>query len=730
MASIADYLHPRSAEPADRRLAAENSCTVAAQSRFFSIWFSFLWHHKSTPLHGGTTRLHRHPLLRSRLIPELTLMIAILFAGSAISLAQKASSLPVASADRAGGSRNLVALPPVPEPLDPSIARPIISNPAETNKQILDHLNAVLRYWRQTESPIQKVGEPSDLIYRNQVVDYAARIAADAFASAQAEALLLEPYEQTMSTVQSSQAQRIQALRLETAQRIGALKVQQRILLQQAAKARGVQAQKIDQQLQQTEGELELNNAIAGALMRLSKDSRTSGVTALESQVKQIQASAPDLTNPKIRLAAPPLESLSAARDAGVITKAQTLFSLLNTRSSLDRLIASTNRLSRQATELHQPLVQILRATVAKGEQMAQSPPDIGPSASHLPSGKAADNAANLRKQYDDLTLSFQSIVAASMPLSKELLVLGQMQAALHSWRASVDEEYRSILISLLVRVAAIAFALLVIFTLGAVWRRITMRYIRDIRRRRQWTVLRRLILGFLTGIVLIFGFVTQFSSLATFAGFITAGLAVGLQTILLSLAAYFFIIGRYGVRVGDRITIANVTGDVIEVGLLRFYVLEVAPAGSLPQSTGRVAVFSNAILFQALTPLYKQLPGTEYTWHQIMVKLDPGKNYRAAAQRILDCVQHIYETYRENVERQHRNLENWMDMPLDGPRVQSNIQLQDGGLQLWIRYPAALRGAATEDEQIAEAILQLIASDEEVRAAVTAPPVIQPTTR
>lgn len=678
--------------------------------------------------------MHPHPLRRLLLAPGTALLLVLLLTFCDASRAQKSPSDLSPTPDRSTFAHRLrplqaAPLAPAPIPLDPSIASALVSDPAARNKQILDHLNAVLRYWRQAESPMQKVGEPSDLIYRNQAVDDAAGIAADAFLSAQAEAALLQPYEQNTPAAQPSQTQRIQSMRIEVAQRLASLKLQQSLLLRQSAVARGARAQKIQQQLQQTQGELELNNAIADALVRLTKDSKANGVTALESQVKQIEATVPDLTNPKIRLAAPALESLAVARDAGVITKAQVLFSLLNTRSALDQLLDSTNHLRQQVSALRQPLILTLRATVARGEQIAKASPAQPPKAakSSHPASIATNSPANVRKQYDDLTHNFQSIVDASMPLSRELLTLDQMQAALQSWRASVDEEYRTILTSLLTRVAAIAIALLLIFVLGTVWRRLTARYIRDVRRRRQWTVLRRLIMGFFTGIVLIFGFVTQFSSLATFAGFITAGLAVGLQTILLSLAAYFFIIGRYGVRVGDRITIANVTGDVIEVGLLRFYVLEVASSGNLSQPTGRVAVFSNAILFQALTPLYKQLPGTEYTWHQIVVKLASDKDYRVAAQRILDCVQQIYETYRSHVERQHRDLENWMDMPLDAPNVQSNLQLQDGGLQLWIRYPAALRGAPAEDEKISEALLRLIASDEEVRTAVLAPPVIQP---
>jgi len=45
-------------------------------------------------------------------------------------------------------------------------------------------------------------------------------------------------------------------------------------------------------------------------------------------------------------------------------------------------------------------------------------------------------------------------------------------------------------------------------------------------------------------------------------------------------MAAYFFIIGRYGVQVGDRMTITGVTGDVVEVDLLRFYLRELAGSG------------------------------------------------------------------------------------------------------------------------------------------------------
>ena len=172
---------------------------------------------------------------------------------------------------------------------------------------------------------------------------------------------------------------------------------------------------------------------------------------------------------------------------------------------------------------------------------------------------------------------------------------------------------------------SGIALAMGVILLLSEIWRRITFRYISDVRRRRQFLLLRRIVIGFCMGIVLILGFVSEFSSLATFAGFITAGLAVGLQTILLSVAAYFFLVGRWGIRVGDRISVAGVTGDVVDVGLVRLYLMELAGTGVDLYPTGRIVVFSNSVLFQATTPLFKQLPGAEYAWHEVAVRLNPS---------------------------------------------------------------------------------------------------------
>jgi small-conductance mechanosensitive channel len=404
------------------------------------------------------------------------------------------------------------------------------------------------------------------------------------------------------------------------------------------------------------------------------------------------------------------------------------LMDLFETRHALDSLVTNNDDLHKQATQLRKPLSNILRTLVQQGQQLSQQTAALPVAAG--PAHPATSAPVPAQPSIDAITAQFKALSAATVPLSQEVIVLEQSRANLAAWQSSVDREYGSILHALLLRILVIAIALALILGGGEVWKQGTNKYIRDIRRRRQFLIVRRTVVGFLSAIVILFGFVTQFNSLATFAGFITAGIAVGLQTILLSVAAYFFIIGRYGVKVGDRITIASVTGDVIDVGLVRFYVMEMAGSGTELNPTGRVAVFSNAVLFQAGTPLYKQIPGTEYAWHELIVKLTDAANYQLVCEAVLKEVNTVYEDYRAKIEQQHLSVEIQMQTSIARPAIESRLQFNGGAFQLWIRFPVQIKHASETDDKLIQALVRLIATNPEIKSAVASTPVIQASVR
>ncbi len=602
--------------------------------------------------------------------------------------------------------------------------------------EILAHLNAILRFYRSAVAPVQKVGEPSDVLYAEGSSSQATQIAQLAFQAAKNEAALLnkvagaetkppaapQPPAADVNAQSQSQAQRIAVVEAEAQAKLETLQAQEADLEKQIAAARPAQRAVLQQQEGQIEGGLELQKAMVAALARISNFSEAQNKTGLAGDIDRLQHSAPELLSTGAKLPTPAvLESLANARDAGVTTQASYIFQLLSTMRAIDQQTTALDALTVQANDLRTPFLKVLRSTVAQGNTLMQQSVSLAATAT-----ANAQDLQQTRQRFDTLTATFQVLADATLPLSQEILLLENSRGALTTWRSAVDAEYDILLRALLFRVGMIALVLGLLAVVSQLWARTTLRYVSDLRRRRQLLFVRRAVIGFLSGLVVIFGFVTQFSSLATFAGFISAGIAVGLQSILLSIAAYFFIVGRYGVRVGDRITVTGVTGDVIEVGLVRFYMMELVGTGTELHSTGRVAVFANSVLFQTGTPIYKQMPGTEYAWHELIAKLNGAADVDAVSAAILHAVQEVYGTYSARIEGQHRQVESWMGTAIPAPAVESRLQLADGGLQYAVLFPVELNHAAATDQRIAEALIQGMKADGPLKAGVVDLPVIK----
>jgi small-conductance mechanosensitive channel len=607
---------------------------------------------------------------------------------------------------------------------------------------IVAHLNSVIQFYRSSTQPtIQKAGEPNDVVYRDQAAALSAQVAQFAFQSAKAEAALTAAGPGAAgaqgAATSTEQQQKMQALAGNVERQIGDLEAREVAAKKQIATAKQANVPALQAQEKQIEGALGLANAMNDALKKIVGMSEQEGSAGLAGDIDRLEGSVPELQG-KNKTAAPQLITLESAQSSGVTSQGTVLFYLIETRQALDALVHENDDLNKQVVNLRAPLSSELRNLIQQGQELTQQAAEpiaaapVG-GAKGGATGKGAANAAVAptgQPDIESITTTFKALSAATVPLSQEMIVLAQSRANLTAWQSSATREYKTIFHSLLLRVLVIAVALVLIVGGGEVWTHATNKYVRDIRRRRQFLIVRRIVVGFLSAIVVLFGFVTQFNSLATFAGFITAGIAVGLQTILLSVAAYFFIIGRYGVKVGDRITISSVTGDVIEVGLVRFYMMELAGSSTELHPTGRIAVFSNAVLFQAGTPLYKQMPGTEYAWHELILKLTDTANYKSVCEAVLKEVRGVYESYRAEIEHQHRGVENWMQASIDPPAVESRLQFGAGTFQLWTRFPVQIARAAETDEKLTQALVEMLGKNPEIKSSLASSPVIQASVR
>jgi small-conductance mechanosensitive channel len=180
----------------------------------------------------------------------------------------------------------------------------------------------------------------------------------------------------------------------------------------------------------------------------------------------------------------------------------------------------------------------------------------------------------------------------------------------------------------------------------------------------------------------------------------------VAMQSVLVSIVGYFFLIGKYGIRVSDRVQIGSVTGEVIDVGLVRLHLMELSGQGP----TGRVVAFANSIVFQASGGIFKQIPGVNLAWHDITLTLPPKADPSAMKEKLLAAANRVLSEYSEDMARQAREIQKTASLHAGG-EAQAQVQLRfsASGVEALVRYPVQLQRAAEIDERISRELLKVI---------------------
>jgi small-conductance mechanosensitive channel len=438
------------------------------------------------------------------------------------------------------------------------------------------------------------------------------------------------------------------------------------------------------------------------------------GASGLRAQIEALARSVP-LENSNATPAANAAQQKSAQSSsspaASAVTKAPPsgiwgltgdLFALSGKTRTLADIIAQTTALQQVVKQMRAPLVAQLKQLSQQGDQLATAADTSG-----------APALGEQKKQLDALTAQFKQLSASLLPLSKMGVLLQLYNASLGNWQANLKSEYRADLKALLIRLVILIAILAVVLGFAELWKRTIFKYVHDPRRRYQFMLLRRIVMWFVIAVVIAFAFASQLGQVATFAGLITAGVAVALQNVILSIAGYFLLIGKYGIRVGDRVQVAGVNGEVVDVGLIRMHVMEMGQGGA----TGRVVAFSNSIVFQPTTGLYRQIPGTSFGWHEISLTLAPETDYKLIEQRLLKIVEQVYADYREDMERQRRLMERTLNIsPIRDLRPSSRLRLISSGVEAVIRYPVSLQNAAEIDDRVTRELLQFIEKDPKLK--------------
>lgn len=134
-----------------------------------------------------------------------------------------------------------------------------------------------------------------------------------------------------------------------------------------------------------------------------------------------------------------------------------------------------------------------------------------------------------------------------------------------------------------------------------------------------------------LTFILILFIFSSKLGGLSTAIGVAGAGVAFALQEVIASFAGWLAIMFGNFFRTGDRVQLGGITGDVMDIGVLRTTIMETGQWVNGDLYNGRIVMIANSYVFKE--PVFNYSGDFPFLWDEITIPIQYGSDYDLATQ-------------------------------------------------------------------------------------------------
>lgn len=202
-------------------------------------------------------------------------------------------------------------------------------------------------------------------------------------------------------------------------------------------------------------------------------------------------------------------------------------------------------------------------------------------------------------------------------------------------------------------------------------------------------------------------------AAIATYLGLISAGIAISLRDPLVNIAGWIFLMWRRPFVVGDRIEIDGRAGDVIDVRLFQFTLLEIGGWVDSDQSTGRIIHVPNGKVFTESAMNYTQ--GFPYIWNELPVLVTYESDWKKAKRLLLEIADHNVDRLSEEAERRVLQASRKFMIFYSTLTPTVYTRVAPSGILLTIRYLTEPRRRRGGGEKLWEAILDAFAEHDDI---------------
>jgi small-conductance mechanosensitive channel len=203
-----------------------------------------------------------------------------------------------------------------------------------------------------------------------------------------------------------------------------------------------------------------------------------------------------------------------------------------------------------------------------------------------------------------------------------------------------------------------------------------------------------RKLIGFGSWVVVAIIIIAQFSTsgtgLAAGLGVAGAGVAFALQEVIVSIAGWVAImLGGY-YKIGDRVQLGGIKGDVIDIGVIRTTIMETGQWVDGDLYNGRIVRVANSFVFKE--PVFNYSGDFPFLWDELTIPVTYGGDAHLAKTILLEVANEVTGEFVQSAKVHWAKMVQTYRIEAAQVEPMVTLELNDNWMQFTLRYPVSFK--------------------------------------
>ncbi|WP_104636989.1 mechanosensitive ion channel domain-containing protein [Helicobacter felis] len=232
--------------------------------------------------------------------------------------------------------------------------------------------------------------------------------------------------------------------------------------------------------------------------------------------------------------------------------------------------------------------------------------------------------------------------------------------------------------------------------------------------------------------LIFLFAYLENVSYLVTVLGFASAGLAIAMRDLFMSVLGWFTIIVGGNVHVGDRIKVSKegntYVGDVLDISMLYITILEDVTLTSYMENdcrAGRIIFIPNNYIFTNLFANYSHF-GMKSVWDGVTFCITFDSNHKKAMEIALNTANTHAKQYTEMTYKQLGKMRTKYSLRNTSVNPRVFMALQKDGIQISVWYQTNSYATLALKSKISSDIIQALLQEPDICIAYSTTKFVQ----